>query len=73
MLYGSERGIATMHSFGVFGPEAMAELSGRCLLKNSKTPVSVTWCANASPLIAAARAGERDTTRLLEAALRKPD
>ena len=72
--WGSEM---SMSSFGVYGPEAIAEM-GKILeaafqkLQNTGEPDVVRECI-AARIIAAARFGERDPARLLEAALRRPD
>jgi hypothetical protein len=44
-------------------------------MNSFKTPVSLRWCGKriANRIIAAARPGERDPARLLEAALRSRD
>jgi hypothetical protein len=66
-----------MGSFGVFGPEALAEMAQTLdaaykQLQGTGEP-DVVRERIATRIIAAARLGERDPARLLEAALRKPD
>jgi hypothetical protein len=66
-----------MRSFGAFEPEAIAEMSEvldaayEQLQSNGEPEVVRERIANR--IIAAARRGERDPARLLEAALRKPE
>jgi hypothetical protein len=67
----------SMRSFGVFGPEALAEMAqtldaAYTQLQGTGEP-DVVRERIATRIIAAARLGERDPARLLEAALRKPD
>jgi hypothetical protein len=68
--------IVPMRSRGAFGPEAIAEM-GEILnaafekLQGSSEP-NVVREGIAMRIIAAARFGERDPARLLEAALRRP-
>ena len=64
-----------MRSFGVFGPEALAEMAQTLdaaykQLQGTGEP-DVVRERIATRIIAAARLGERDPARLLEAALRK--
>jgi hypothetical protein len=66
-----------MRSFGVFGPEALAEMTQTLdaayeQLQGTGDP-DVVRERIATRIIAAARLGEHDPVRLLEAALRKPD
>ena len=75
----AEREVATMpmRSFGAFGPEAIAEMSEVLdaafeKLHDTGEP-GVVRERIATRIIAAARLGERDPARLLEAALRGPD
>jgi hypothetical protein len=62
---------------GAFGPEAIAEMTAALdaafeELQDTGEP-DVVRERIATRIIAAARLGERDPARLLEAALRKPD
>jgi hypothetical protein len=64
-------------SFGAFGPEALSEMSEVLdvafeRLQNTGEP-DVVREGIAMRIIAAARFGERDPVRLLEAALRRAD
>jgi hypothetical protein len=66
-----------MRLFGVFGPEALTEMAQTLdaaykQLQGTGEP-DVVRERIATRIIAAARLGERDPARLLEAALRKPD
>jgi hypothetical protein len=66
-----------MHLFGVFGPEAIAEMSEALdaafeELRETGEPEIVREII-AGRIIAAARFGERDPARLLAAALRRPE
>jgi hypothetical protein len=67
----------TMGSFGVFGPEAIAEM-GKILdaafekLQDTGEP-DVVRERIAMRIMAAAKFGERDPARLLQAALRRSD
>jgi hypothetical protein len=67
----------SMHSFGAFGPEAIAEM-GEILdaafekLQDTGEP-EVVREGIATRIIAAAKFGERDPARLLAAALRGSD
>jgi hypothetical protein len=66
-----------MRSFGVFGPEALAEMvqtleAAYKQLRGTGEP-DVVRERIATRIIAAARLGEHDPARLLEAALRRPD
>jgi hypothetical protein len=66
-----------MHSFGVFEPEAIAEMSEALEaafeeLQETGEPEMVREII-ARRIIAAAKFGERDRARLLAAALHKPD
>jgi hypothetical protein len=66
-----------MRLFGVFGPEALAEMAQTLdaaykQLQGTGEP-DVVREGIATRIIAAARLGVRDPARLLEAALRRPD
>ncbi len=66
-----------MRSFGVFGPEAIAEMTEALEaafeeLQDTGEPEVVREVI-ARRIIAAARFGERDPVRLREAVLRRPD
>jgi hypothetical protein len=66
-----------MRSFGGFGPEGIAEMTAALdaafeELQDTGEPEVVREII-ATRIIAAARFGERDPARLLEAALRRPD
>jgi hypothetical protein len=66
-----------MYPFGAFGPEAIAEMTAVLdtafeELQDTGEPAVVRERI-ANRIIAAARLGERDPARLLEAALRKTD
>jgi hypothetical protein len=66
-----------MRSFGVFGPEIIAKMAAALdaaykELQGTGEP-EVVRERIASRIIAAAKFGERDPARLLEAALRRPD
>jgi hypothetical protein len=66
-----------MLSFGAFGPEAIAGMveamdAAYQHLQDTGEP-DVVRERIANRIIAAAKLGERDPSRLLEAALRKPD
>ncbi len=66
-----------MRSFGVFGPNAIAEMveamhAADERLQDTGEP-DVVRERIATRIIAAARLGVRDPARLLEAALRRPD
>jgi hypothetical protein len=72
---GWELAIMSMRSFGVFGPEEIAELAETLdtaykELQGTGEP-DVVRERIATRIIAAAKLGERDPARLLEAALRK--
>lgn len=69
-----------IHSFlqpGAFEPEAIAAMSeafdAACEKLSDSGPPAVIREVIAGRIIQAARLGERDPARLLEAALRKPD
>jgi hypothetical protein len=66
-----------MRSFGVFGPEAIAEMSEVLDAAFEELPETgepeVVREIIAGRIIAAAKFGERNPARLLEAALRKPE
>jgi hypothetical protein len=66
-----------MHPFGAFGPELIAEMTTVLdaafeELQDTGEP-DVVRERIATRIIAAAKLGERDPARLLEAALRRPD
>jgi hypothetical protein len=66
-----------MHSFGAFDPEALAEMvealgAAAEHLQGTNHPEMMRERI-ANRIIAAARLGERDPARLLEAALRGPN